>query len=141
VFSTTDQAYQAGRQYTGGRGAGPIPGAPNIPTLRRGPINTWTEEMGTGVVIAIDPKTGNHEWRFPMTDVTDSGVLTTDSDIVITGSREGHLHVLDARAGNLLWKTSLGGPISSGPITYAVDGKQYIAVNAGNSMFVFALKD
>ena len=76
-----------------------------------------------------------------MNDVTDSGVLTTDSDVVITGSREGHFHVLDARAGNVLWKTSLGGPISSGPITYAVDGKQYIAVNAGNSMFVFALRE
>ena len=49
--------------------------------------------------------------------------------------------MLDARAGNLLWKTSLGGPISSGPMTYAVDGKQYIAVNAGNSMFVFGLRD
>ncbi len=141
IFSKTDQEYQAGRQYTAGRGAGPMPTSPNVPTLRRGPINTWTEEMGTGVVIAIDPKTGNHEWRYPMTDVTDSGVLTTDSDIVITGSREGHFHVLDARAGNLLWKTSLGGPISSGPMTYAVDGKQYIAVNAGNSMFVFGLRD
>jgi alcohol dehydrogenase (cytochrome c) len=141
VFSTNDQVYQPGRQYTGGRGANPIPHAPNIPTLRRGPINTWTEEQGTGAVIAIDPKTGNHEWRFPMNDVTDSGVLTTDSDVVITGSREGHFHVLDARAGNVLWKTSLGGPISSGPITYAVDGKQYIAVNAGNSMFVFALRE
>jgi outer membrane protein assembly factor BamB len=49
--------------------------------------------------------------------------------------------VLDARAGQLLWKTSLGGPISSGPMTYAVDGKQYISVNAGNSMFVFGLRE
>jgi alcohol dehydrogenase (cytochrome c) len=92
-------------------------------------------------VIAIDPKTGNEEWRYGMTDVTDAGILTTDSDLLFTGGREGHFHAIDARSGTLLWKASLGGPISSGPLTYMVDGKQYVGVAAGNAYFVFALKD
>jgi alcohol dehydrogenase (cytochrome c) len=141
IFRPAQQEYQQGRQFTGGGGGTPIPGAQNVPTLHRGPINTWTEAMGTGVVIALDPKTGNQEWRYPMTDVTDAGILTTDSDVLFTGSREGHFHALDSRSGALLWKTSLGGPISSGPITYMVDGKQYVGVAAGNGYFVFALRE
>jgi alcohol dehydrogenase (cytochrome c) len=141
IFQPVQQEYQEGRQFNGGRGASPIAGVANVPTLRRGPINTWTEALGTGVVIALDPKTGNQEWRYPMTDVTDAGILTTDSDVLFTGSREGYFHALDSRSGTLLWKTSLGGPISSGPLTYMVDGKQYVGVAAGNSYFVFALRD
>jgi alcohol dehydrogenase (cytochrome c) len=141
IFQPVQQDYQDGRQFTGGRGASPIPGVANVPTLHRGPINTWTEALGTGVVIALDPKTGNQEWRYEMNDVTDSGILTTDSDVLFTGSREGHFHALDSRSGTLLWKASLGGPISSGPMTYMVDGKQYVGVAAGNGYFVFALRD
>jgi alcohol dehydrogenase (cytochrome c) len=141
IFQPVNQEYQAGRQFNGGRGASPIAGVANIPTLRRGPINTWTEELGTGAVIAIDPKTGNQEWRYEMTDVTDAGILTTDSDLLFTGGREGHFHAIDARSGTLLWKASLGGPVSSGPLTYMVDGRQYVGVAAGNAYFVFALRE
>jgi alcohol dehydrogenase (cytochrome c) len=141
IFQPVQQEYQEGRQFNGGRGASPIAGVANIPTLRRGPINTWTEELGTGAVIAIDPKTGNQEWRYEMTDVTDAGILTTDADLLFTGGREGHFHALDSRSGTLLWKASLGGPISSGPMTYLVDGKQYVGVAAGNGYFVFGLRE
>ena len=48
---------------------------------------------------------------------------------------------MDARTGELLWKASLGGQIANGPITYGVDGTQFVAVAAGNSLFVFALRD
>ena len=41
----------------------------------------------------------------------------------------------------MLWKASLGGQITSGPITYVVDGKQYVTVNAGHNVFAFALRD
>ena len=141
IFEPEEQQYQEGRSFVAGRGASPIPGIANIPTLHRGPINTWTEEFGTGAVLAIDPKTGDHKWRYEMTDVTDAGILTTDSDVLFTGGREGYFHALDARTGALLWKASLGGPISSGPVTYMVDGKQYVGVAAGNGYFAFGLKD
>jgi outer membrane protein assembly factor BamB len=72
-----------------------------------GPINTWTEAAGHGAVIAVDPVTGERKWKFDMTDVTDSGILTTGSDLVFTGGREGFFQALDAKTGALLWKTNL----------------------------------
>jgi glucose dehydrogenase len=78
---------------------------------------------------------------FDLTDVTDSGVLTTASDLLFTGSREGNFVALDARNGKLLWRTRLGGTVQSGPMSYAVDGRQHVAVAAGHSLFAFSLKD
>ena len=75
-------------------------------------------------MIAIDPATGEQKWKFEMTDVTDSGILTTASDLLFTGGREGYFQALDARTGALLWKTNLGAPINSGPITYRVGSKR-----------------
>ena len=40
----------------------------------------------------------------------------------------------------MLWKSSLGGAIANGPMTYAVNGRQYVAVAAGNSLYVFGLR-
>ncbi len=60
-----------------------------------------------------------------MTDVTDSGIVTTATDLLITGGREGYLQVLNARSGELLWKTNLGAQMLSSPMTYAVNGRQY----------------
>ena len=89
-------------------------------------INTWTDAAGTGAVIAIDPATGEQRWKYEMTDVTSSGVLTTATDVLFTGGREGFFHALDARDGTLLWKSTLGGMVANGPISYAVDGEQFV---------------
>ena len=76
-----------------------------------------------------------------MTDVSMSGVLTTASDLLFSGGQEGYFHALDARTGELLWKATLGGSVVNGPITYAIENTQYVAVAAGNSLFVFGLRD
>ena len=91
--------------------------------------------------MAIDPRTGEEKWKFEMTDVTTSGILTTASDLLFSGGREGYFHALDATNGELLWKATLGGMIANGPISYAIDGQQYVAVAAGNGLFVFGLRD
>jgi alcohol dehydrogenase (cytochrome c) len=116
-----------------------IPGAPPVPNLRRGPINNWTDAAGYGAVLAIDPNTGEPKWRFPMTDVTDTGIVTTASDLLITGGREGYLQIVDARTGTLLWRTNLGAQMLNNPITYAVNGKQYVSAMGGLTLFTFAL--
>src|SRR5882672_688073 len=141
VFVKEAQKYEEGRRFVGGRPASPIPGGQNVPSLKRGPINVWTEAAGHGEVIALDPRTGAKKWKFAMTDVTDSGILTTATDLLFTGGREGYFHALDARTGALLWKANLGGQVASGPMTYQVDGKQYVAVAAGHSLFAFALRE
>ena len=137
------QEYQAGRSFTGGGWSvvTPVPGAPSPGPLGRGPINNWTEATGTGAVLALHPHTGEPAWKFTMTDVTDSGILTTASDLLFTGGREGNFQALDARTGKLLWMSRLGAQIVNGPITYSVDGKQYISTIAGLSLVTFALRN
>jgi alcohol dehydrogenase (cytochrome c) len=141
IFQPAEVEYEPGRTFFGGRPVGPLKGAPNVPGVRRGPVNNWTEAAGSGAVLAIDPKTGGERWRFEMTDVTTSGILTTATDVLFTGSREGNFVALDARTGELLWRASLGGQVANGPMSYAVDGNQYVAVASGNALFVFGLRE
>ncbi|MEO8048860.1 MAG: PQQ-binding-like beta-propeller repeat protein [Acidobacteriota bacterium] len=82
---------------------------------RRGAINTWTDDAGHGSIMAIDPATGDKKWEFKMYDVTDSGILTTDGDVLFSGGREGNFYALDARTGTILWKTSLAKDRNQGP--------------------------
>src|SRR5437867_2170665 len=126
--------YQPGRNFSGGGFTvlTPVPGAPAVGVGRRSPINNWTDAVGNGAVLAIDPRSGEQKWKFEQFDVSDSGILTTASDLLFTGGREGYFHALDARTGTLLWKASLGGQIVNGPMSYEVDGKQYVAVIAGH---------
>jgi alcohol dehydrogenase (cytochrome c) len=143
IFGGVPAEYVEGRNFGGGnnRSVGPAPGAPAVPVLRRGPINNWTEAVANGAVVAIDPRTGTQKWKFDMTDVSDSGILTTASDVLFTGGREGYFQALDARSGALLWKASLGGQIVTGPMTYEVDGKQYVATIAGQVLVTFGLRE
>ena len=144
VFGGVPAEYQAGLAFGGGvlRDYQPIPNAPGLPGLgRRTPINSWTEAAGNGAILAVDPATGRRRWRFPMSDVSDAGILTTATDLLFTGGREGYAQALDARTGKLLWKANLGAPIANGPISYRVSGKQYVAIISGLSLCVFSLPD
>jgi alcohol dehydrogenase (cytochrome c) len=128
--------WEEGKKYTGRAPAGPGGGAAG-----RAPVGYRTEEEGYGAVRAIDPKTGDKKWDFKMVDYTESGVLTTASDLLFSGGREGHFFALDARTGELLWTTNLGGTVANGPITFAADGRQYVAVAAEGALYVFGLRD
>jgi alcohol dehydrogenase (cytochrome c) len=101
-------------------------------------INTRVDG-GYGAVRALDAGTGDLKWEFKMGDVTDGGILTTASDLLFTGNRDQYFYALDARTGAMLWKFYLGGNIRSGPISYQVNGKQYLAVAAGSGLFTFSL--
>ena len=91
--------------------------------------------------MAIDPQTGEKKWDFKMVDYTAAGVLTTASDLVFSGGggNRSYFYALDARTGELLWEVNLGALIGSGPMTYSVDGHQYVAVCAGSALYVFGL--
>ncbi len=143
IYTRAPATYEPGRQFMGGRNqtVTPIPEAPGVGIGRRGPINNWTDAVGHGAVIAIDPQTGQPKWTFNQYDVSDSGILTTASDLLFTGGREGYFQALDARTGALLWKTSLGAQIVNGPVTYQVAGKQYVTIISGNLMATFGLRE
>ena len=91
---------------------------------------------------AIDPKTGMKRWSYRLSaPMTEAGVLTTASDMLFSGGRDGSFFALDARTGKLLWQTRLGPSVAAGPMTYAVNGKQYVSIMAGTSLFTFGLRD
>jgi alcohol dehydrogenase (cytochrome c) len=122
-----------GQWYTGGgpRNTGP----------RRGGANFKTKDEGYGAVRAIDPTTGEKKWDFEMSEVTNAGILTTASDVLFSGGNEGYFYALDARSGAVVWKATVGASVQSSPITYLVNGKQFVSINAGNSLFTFSLRD
>ena len=128
-----DDEYTEGRRYAGGFPRSPVP-------FGRTPENFRKEEEGYGAIRAMDPNTGERKWEFKMSDVTDAGILTTATDLLFSGGREGYFFALDARSGALLWKSTVGGVVASGPMTYSVGGRQYVSVAAGNSLFTFALR-
>jgi alcohol dehydrogenase (cytochrome c) len=142
VFSREYTEYVPGRNFLGGGGTpfAEVEGAPGVRVGRASPINTWTDAAGHGAVLAIDPQTGDTRWTFDHYDVTDSGILTTATDLLYTGGREGSFNAIDARTGAERWRASLGGQIANGPVSYAVDGTQYVSVISGNSLVTFALR-
>ena len=143
IYRKEEQTYVPGRNFLGGGFTvlTPAPGAPTIGVGRRGPINNWTNEVGSGATVAIDPRTGKRVWTFPQFDVTDAGMLTTASDLLFTGGREGYFYALDAKTGKELWKANLGGSIVMAPITYRIDGQQYVSVISGHTLVTFALRN
>ncbi len=134
VYVKEDVEFNEGRLFTG-----PLPKSP-VPLIRPPQIVSRAEQDGYGAIRAIDPDKGDRKWEYKMTDVTDSGILTTATDLLFVGGREGYFMALDARTGALLWKVSVGGQVSAGPMTYSVGGKQYVAIAAGNSLFVYGLR-
>jgi outer membrane protein assembly factor BamB/mono/diheme cytochrome c family protein len=87
---------------------------------------------------AIDTRSGKLLWRTPMVAQV-RGVLATRGGVVFVGLENGQLLALDMAGGKLLWNFSAAGPIAAAPVTYAVDGKQFLAVTAGNMLYAFAL--
>lgn len=137
VSAKADATWTEGERYTG-------VGKPKRPDWTRPPPNAplfKKDTEGYGAVIALDPKTGDKKWEFKMVDYTDAGVLTTASDLVFSGGKEGNFFALDAVTGKSLWKAGMGGTVASGPMTYSVNGQQYVAVCAGSSLYVFGLPD
>lgn len=137
IYLKADAEYEEGRRFVGvsprsligGSGGGNVK------------INTRKDSEGYGAVRAIDPATGERKWEYKMNDVTDAGILTTASDVLFSGGREGYFYALDARNGDLLWHANVGGGVASGPISYSINGRQYVAISAGNSLFVYALRE
>lgn len=143
IYEPEESEYVPGRAFLGGGFdvLTPAPGAPGVGIGRTNPINNWTDEVGHASLKAIDPRTGEEVWEFEQFDVSDSGMLTTATDLLFTGGREGYIHALDATSGELLWKKNLGGQIVMAPITYRVDGVQYLTFISGHVLASFALPE
>ncbi len=95
---------------------------------------------GKGVIEAIDYQTGKIRWTHDVgDDGSGAGVLTTDSGITITGDAEGNILALRTVDGKTLWHAGTGESMESSPITYELDGRQYIVTSSGGVLFAWAL--
>ncbi len=96
---------------------------------------------------AIDPATGERKWEhryrsYPWTVALDltGGIMTTASGLLFTGDNDGYFMALDSATGKMLWKFQTGGPLwGSAPMTYMLDGRQWVLTTAGLTLNAFAL--
>jgi alcohol dehydrogenase (cytochrome c) len=121
VFYRFSTDYEPGAHFTGGG----IRGIPGV------------EPQGS--IKALDPLTGEEKWEFPLHSPPWAGVLSTAGGLVFGGTPEGNFFALDAATGKPLWDFQAGGAVFSNPISYELDGRQFIAIAAGHSLIVFSL--
>jgi alcohol dehydrogenase (cytochrome c) len=88
---------------------------------------------------ALESTTGKIKWQFKMVGDSWTGTLTTAGGLVFCADSQGNFFALDASDGKPLWNIQLGNSVRANPITYAVDGKQYVEAAAGNAVSVFSL--
>jgi alcohol dehydrogenase (cytochrome c) len=100
-------------------------------------------ENVTAAIRALDPLTGDLRWEYPITPSVSfgAGILTTAGGVLFSGTVDGYLFALDDRNGEVLWHLSTGGTAHAAPMTYSVDGRQFISVAVQNSLLTFALPE
>ncbi len=129
-YVSAPQVPERGREYLGN-------GIANVPAAR-GP-NDPPPNAG---IKALDPETGKTVWDFKLFQGSlTNGVLATAGGVLFASSRDGNLIALDARTGKYLWHYQTGGNHAAAPISYAVNGRQYVALTAGNVLYSFALPE
>jgi alcohol dehydrogenase (cytochrome c) len=127
-FASAPATAQRGQQNTGrGRGSNPATRQPADP------------EPNSGIK-AIDVETGKTTWQFPTFQGSlSNGVLATGGNVVFGSVRDGNLLALDAKTGKYLWHYQTGGSHAAAPMSYSINGTQYIGFSAGNVIFAFSL--
>jgi alcohol dehydrogenase (cytochrome c) len=92
-------------------------------------------------LVAYSLETGSLAWKYPQTGRGHSsgGSMTTAGGLLFFGDDSGSVEAVDANTGKPLWHFNTGQDMSASPMTYAIDGKQYVAIAAGNNVFSFAL--
>lgn len=122
LFFIRDEDYVEGEQYTGGGGE------------NAGPIENYHS-----AIRAIDPASGDVRWEYPIAPRSTSGLLTTAGDLVFGGTVDGYFFAIDAVSGEELWHVAVGARVHSAPVTYSVNGEQFVTIAAGNVVFTFGL--
>ena len=98
------------------------------------------ENGSPGAVRALDALTGAIKWNFPVEHgASSTGVLATAGGVAFASSNDGNLIALDARTGRYLWHYYTGARIVASPMSYAVGGRQHVAIAAQSAIMVFAL--
>lgn len=91
-----------------------------------------------GTLIAVDAKTGKTKWQLNQRAAFPSSVLATAGGLVFAADDNRRLRAFDEESGKVLWEQILGSRPGGFPITYEVDGEQYLAVPAGSGLIQFS---
>jgi PQQ-dependent dehydrogenase (methanol/ethanol family) len=125
IYSKNDQWWEAGKSFYGGG-------------TRRAP----SDSEGGKFLKAIDIQTGKTAWEIPDIGggILGSGLMATAGGLIFYGDGSGAFIAADAKNGTVLWHFNTGETWKAGPMTYTVDGNQYIGVAAGSTILAFSLR-
>ncbi|MBL8206799.1 MAG: PQQ-binding-like beta-propeller repeat protein [Blastocatellia bacterium] len=90
-------------------------------------------DKARGWLTAVDAATGKVAWKYESPKPMLAAVTTTSTDVLFTGELTGDFLAMNARTGKLLYRFYTGGPMNGGVVSYAVNGKQYVAVASGSA--------
>ncbi|MGI8785963.1 MAG: PQQ-dependent dehydrogenase, methanol/ethanol family [Acidobacteriota bacterium] len=122
-YFRTPEEYKEGKAYWGGK-------------------TVAHDERERGGVKALDPETGKTVWESEFfLGSWSAGVLATGGGVLFAATRDGYLLAYDSRTGKSLWRFQTGATIDSSPMSYAVDGRQFIALSAGGVLYTFTLPE
>ncbi len=125
-YSIGPAPFEEGKQFQGRGNGGGFGGIP----------------AGTQGVMAFDPESMKPMWKFELQQNSlTSGVLATAGGILFAASAEGNFIALDAKTGKPLWHFGAGAALPSSPMSYSIDGKQYVAISSNNVLYSFALPE
>jgi alcohol dehydrogenase (cytochrome c) len=124
VYTKNDSWWEAGKSFYGG-------------TTRRAPGGSANAKS----LKAIDIQTGKTAWEIPAvgSGILGSGLMATAGGLLFYGDGEGAFVAADAKNGAIVWKFNANQRWKAGPMTYTVDGQQYIGVAAGSTILAFGL--
>ena len=123
TYYLADATYEPGRIYMG---------------ASRRPVQG---EDPAGFLRALNALTGDLVWEIPVHSPPWAGLMSTSGGLVFSGTTDGDFFAADAETGDVLWRFQTGGGVYANPITYLSEGRQFIAIAAGSSLFNFALPE
>lgn len=123
IYIKEEQKFEVGKSYWGGRFFPP-------------------GEKDWGGVMALDPATGKKMWDFKLNSSgLGNGLMATAGGVTFATTDDGYMLGFNSKTGKLLWRTQAGGGASASPISYAVNGRQFVACAMGGVIFSWALPE
>ena len=100
------------------------------------------DQSGEKILMAYNPETGKLAWQYPQIGSAQAwgGTMTTAGGLVFFANDAGGFEAVDAQNGKSLWHFNTGQSMHASPMSYAVNGTQYVAIASGADLFTFALR-
>jgi outer membrane protein assembly factor BamB len=111
----------------------PAPSVPGLIRLGSAFTNVAAGSIQDGPFVALDVETGKIAWQYKAPQPLIGGALATAGNVVFMGEGNGWFDAFNAKTGQRLWRFNLGAGVNAPPVSYQVNGEQYVAVAAGGN--------